>query len=189
MGRFLVFFILLLDCIAAGCTYLWGAIVVPNILSLMLWLLDNLGRFLFYLLSWGWLPGFPVLPAWMSTYPYRRPHRGLACAGIFFWLPASIIRCKLYKEWCKQRELTYDEFAYLCSQGEALLRFLQASAVHQVQLLATDYEPSMLERIGHLEALLRTEYEQMAKLGLVVPNLPRIPDSPGHLLHNIGESN
>ena len=62
MGRFLLFLIILVDLIAIGCTYLYGAIIVPNIFNLVIWVLDILGRFLFYLLSWGWLPHLPVIP-------------------------------------------------------------------------------------------------------------------------------
>lgn len=308
MGRFLVFFAILLDLIAAGCTYVYGAVLVPNVLHLASWLADSFGRFLFYLLSWGWLPHLPVLPfpidlkqiaatrnrvwgllwlglygltrlhffrnnsmmqkrapantlypnevrwrlveqclqqyrqalmrfltppirlkvpttfryevqeastaitwqrrapvlptfllqesaqpalaallavelakyhcadrfvhAWMATYPLRQPGFMITWMGIFFWLPASLVRAKCYKDWCKGRELLYDEFAYLCGQGEALLSILRFNEAHDIQMFATEYEPGTLERIGHLEALLLKEYEQMDQLGLQVPELP-----------------
>jgi hypothetical protein len=308
MGRFFVFLITLVDLLAAGWTYMCGALIVPNVLNLALWLADNLGRFFFYLLAWGWLPHLPIFPlplnltqmvaarnqswgllwlsfylltrlfflwksplmqktapahrvypqetrwilieqcvqqyqqaltrflippvtlkvpptfayedrsasvlitwqrntpilptfllkpqkpwllatflalelakynstdrfvqSWRSTYPWMRPNGFLSCLGIFFWLPVALLHSGLYKDWCKERVLAYDEFAYLCGQGDALLRFLRVQEANGVQMFTTDYEPSTMERIGHLEALLRDEYAQMAKLGLAVPALP-----------------
>jgi hypothetical protein len=119
----------------------------------------------------------------MSTYPQMRPDRRLAWIGIFFWLPASILRSKLYKDWCKERDLVYDEFAYLCDQGEALLRILRFNEAHNVQTLATEYEASTLERIGHLEALLHKEHEQMTRLGLTIPDPPENLLPPASLPH------
>jgi hypothetical protein len=104
---------LLVDLIAIGCAYLCGAIIVPNIFNLAIWVLDILGRFL-----------------------------------------------------------------YLCGRGEALLKILLANEANRIQMLATDYEPSTLERIRALEALLRAEYKQMAKLDLEVPKLPELLQKP-----------
>ena len=71
---------------------------------------------------------------------------------------------KCYKDWRKARELRYGEFAYLCGQGETLLSMLRLNEAHHMQVFATEYESSTLERIGHLEALLHQEYEQMTRL-------------------------
>ncbi|HET8842214.1 MAG TPA: hypothetical protein VFN35_12140, partial [Ktedonobacteraceae bacterium] len=112
-----------------------------------------------------------IVRSWMATYPFRKPSRFLAWSGIFFWMPVGLVRSKLYKDWCKERELAYDEFAYLCGRGEGLLQMLRFNEAHNLQMFATEYEPSTSERIGHLEALLCKEHEQMTKLGLATPAL------------------
>lgn len=120
---------------------------------------------------------------WMSTYLLIRPGCNLAWFGAFCWLPMSLVHTKRYKMWCKQRELAYDEFAYLCGQGEALLQILRIQERNGLKVSATEYKPATAERIGHLEGLLHAEYEQMTRLGLAVPDLPGAPQLPAkHLL-------
>ena len=106
----------------------------------------------------------------------------LTLTGNWLWLPVTTrvgieedIR-RLYRTHQKALILEADAFAVMLGQGPALERQLRESQrVLRQQHVVEEHEPTLSERIGHLEALNKQERAEMRALGLTVQDPAKLP--------------
>jgi hypothetical protein len=86
----------------------------------------------------------------------------MVLTGNFLWLPVLVKRLAHWEQWKARRVHDADTFAHYLGEGESL--------EHRLRRWHTELEqagrpytsaPSLIERIGHLEALRKEEYRQM----------------------------
>ncbi len=127
----------------------------------------------------------------LINYPDYVPFSWLlVLTGNFLWLPVKVkhsLEGQFHlrdMEQRKQRVLDADRFAFYLGQGPALEHLLRRMHTDLEQRGEVDRNvPTLIERIGHLEALNKQEREQMRKLNLK-PKEP--PVVQGQSVYRIG---
>jgi len=107
------------------------------------------------------------LQAEWETSPSHSP-RWMILTGNFLWLPVLVKRLAHWEQWQARRVHDADTFAHYLGEGESLEHQLRRWHTELEQAGRPDYNvPSLIERIGHLEALRNEEHRQMRELGLI----------------------
>lgn len=103
----------------------------------------------------------------------------MALAGNFLWLPVWVKWLLPWEQWQAMRVHDADTFAHYLGEGKSLEHHLRLRHSELEQKGRIDYQvPSLIERIGHLEALRKEEHMQMHKLGLIPQEPPLVIDTP-----------
>ncbi len=99
--------------------------------------------------------------------------------GNFLWLPVWVKWLARWEQWENRRVHDADTFAHYLGEGESLEHYLRRCHSELEQTGRPDnYVPSLVERIGHLEALRKEEHRQMRELGLIPREPPLVKDNP-----------
>jgi hypothetical protein len=120
--------------------------------------------------SWEHLPGHSQW--WMTL------------TGNFLWLPVWVKNLVPWGQWKASRVHDADTFAHYVGEGESLEHYLRRCHAELERAGRPDHQvPSLIERIGHLEALRNEEHEQMRQLGLIPQEPPLVIDPPAPQLN------
>lgn len=102
----------------------------------------------------------------------------LFLTGNFLWLPVLCKNQHAWESWLIQRVYDADEFAVHLGQGPALehmLRYFDTELRRRGQIDRS--VPTLISRLGHLEALNNKEQEEVRKLGLTPEEPPLVKGS------------
>lgn len=136
-------------------------------------LLHNLAHNLAYYNSSDW----KLQSAW-ECFPSHTSW-WMALTGNFLWLPVWVKWLLPWAQWKARRIHDADTFAHYLGEGKSLEHHLRLRHSEIEQKGRIDYQvPSLIERIGHLEALRKVEHEQMRELGLIPQEPPLVKDTP-----------
>lgn len=135
-------------------------------------LLPSLAHHLAYYHS----PDWKLQTEW-ECYPSHSPW-WLAMTGNFLWLPVLDKRLAHWEEWQARRVHDADTFAHYLGEGQSLEHQLRRWHRELEQAGKPDTSvPTLIERIGHLEALRKEEHRQMHELGLMPAEPPLVADN------------
>lgn len=113
-----------------------------------------------------------------KSFPSHSPW-WMALTGNFLCLPVWIKGRVPWRRCEAMRVLDADTFAHYLGEGQSLEHDLRRCLAELERAGKRDYQvPSLIERIGHLEALRKEEHEQMRKLGLIPQEPPLVMDPP-----------
>jgi hypothetical protein len=103
----------------------------------------------------------------------------LTLTGNFLWLPVWVKSLVPWGQWKVRRVHDADTFAHYVGEGETLEHYLRRCHTELERAGKPDHQvPSLIERIGHLEALRNEEHEQMRQLGLTPQAPPLVTEPP-----------
>jgi hypothetical protein len=98
--------------------------------------------------------------------------------GNFLWLPVWIKWLVHWEQWENRRVHDADTFAHYLGEGESLEHYLRRCHSELERTGRNDYSvPSLIERIGHLEALRKEEHKQLRELELIPREPPLVTDN------------
>lgn len=121
-------------------------------------------------------PDLKLRAEW-EFYPSHSP-RWMVLTGNFLWLPVVVKRMANWEKWQTGWVHDADTFTHYLGEGESLERQLRRCHSELEQAAEPDTNvPSLIERIGHLEALRKEEHRQMHELGLIPREPPLVTDN------------
>lgn len=109
--------------------------------------------------------------------------------GLFLWLPILVaLSCERHWQALERdRVLDRDRFAWWCGEGSRLRKLLRVHLNDQIACGQADNTvPTLIERIDHLDSLLKREARQVKELHAALPEAPT--SSPDEKYRNSHEA-